>query len=487
MTDRGSGERLPLFALAACSAVALLTYYFSGFTIVDHDPFVMGEVARRVVEGEALYREVWDNKPPLAILFYAPAQLLVPMSYVGQQLFGAVWTGAQGAIAFGLLRGHSTLVRSLAAALVLLLPLSRPDFIWASSEDAVNLFALALTLIAYRIARRGHWRTWELGLAGALAVLAFHCRQPGILFAIPVGLFLLVGPDRAAEKARGIAAMAAGALVGAVLTLAIVLPVTDLSSYLHAMFVAPRHYVASQGPAAGWVVHEQLMMLRGQPYLLICPFALLVASGWRERLLIALVGVVSIAAVLAPLREFGHYQEQLIPLLVLCAVIATRALEALSRPIAQSYAATLMVFCVMNAGILARELRNDDGEMAELDTVVDVIESEHVKAPGTLLAIGRHSAYIYFRTRVAPVHKFHWDYFLGADGYLPEAPTSVMQAIAERPPTWLAVDALTLSASRQTPPPTRTAQLVQTLCKGQACEPVAHTQRWSVLRISRTH
>jgi hypothetical protein len=187
--------------------------------------------------------------------------------------------------------------------------------------------------------------------------------------------------------------------------------------------------------------------------------------------------------VLAPLGPWGHYQEQIIPLLVLSAVVAVRALEGASRSAALAYGAALVVFYIFNAMVTAYILRPDDGEMAELDEVARVIETSNAATPGTVLAVGKHSSYVYFRTRVTPVHKYHWDVFFDADGFLPQPPADVVREIIERPPTWLAVDAATLSAARESPGTTRGQQLVQRLCGLTACDEVARTRRWHVLRI----
>ena len=476
-------DRLAAVILAGCLVLEVFVYYSSSFTIVDPDPFVMGEVARRVAEGEVLYREAWDNKPPLSLLFYLPSQFFAPMSYLGQQLFGALWTAILSLVAFTLLRGESTLVRSVAASLTLVLPLSRSEFVWASSEDAVNLFALALTFIAYRIARRGTWLNWELPLTGALAVVAFHCRQTGILFAIPVGMLVLFGPHRLVEKVRGVAAIAAGAGAGIAITLAIVLPLSDFSSYFYSVFVGPQRFVGDRVTQVRQVVRDQLLEVRHHPYLLIGIFAVLAAAGRWERLVLIAVAAVSGLAVLGPMGPWSHYQEQLIPLLVLSAVIAVRRLEGVSRSAAAAYAAALVGFFAFNGVVTGRLLHDDQGVMAEADAVVRVIEAENAQTPGRLLAVGRNSAYIYYRTRVTPVHKYHWDFFFDSGDFLPESPADVVKDIIQRPPTWLVVAVPTFARYRESPGETHLGQLVYALCGARLCDTVARTQNWHVLRV----
>ena len=87
----------PALALAGAVAyVALLTSAAGG--IADHDVFVMARVARDVLDGKALYGQAWDNKAPLAILFYAVPAAIAPRSYAAVQLWLGLWRVGQAAI-----------------------------------------------------------------------------------------------------------------------------------------------------------------------------------------------------------------------------------------------------------------------------------------------------------------------------------------------------------------------------------------------------
>lgn len=476
-------ERIVKLLLGAALLVEVGGYWISARTLVDHDALVMGEVARRVVEGEQLYSEAWDNKPPLALLFYAPAQALAPGSYLGQQMFCALWTLLQAACAFMLLRAESTLVRSTVTALVLLLPLSRTDFVWASSEDAVGLFALVLTLIGYRILRRESWLGWEPWLCGALATVAFHMRQPGILFAALPLLSMAIAPKAIGAKLLGALQMAGGALLGLGVVLAIVLPTTDWASYIDAMFVAPQRYGMMSAAQLHWAFREQLVILRTHPYILMVLLALVWAPGARDRWLVLASVAVSVVVVLAPCKPFGHYQEQLIPMLVLVTLVALRALQASAPSIAATYGAALVAFYLGNALITAELLRNDHGEQAELDTIVRALERENKLHPGTLFATGPNSAYIYFKSRVRPVHpRYHWDLFLDMP-YLPEPNEQVVAAILDKPPSYLVIDRATYASYTAAPGTRRRSQLVHTLCTTHACEPRGSTEHWLLLAV----
>ena len=72
--------------------------------------------------------------------------------------------------------------------------------------------------------------------------------------------------------------------------------------------------------------------------------------------------------------------------------------------------------------------------------MVRFVESES-RPDDTLLAVGGNSAYIYFRSKVEPCHKLHWDVFFGwlAVALHLDIDTA-MDAIVAKPPTWIAID-----------------------------------------------
>lgn len=476
--------RLAKLGLIAAIVVEVLAYYLSSHTLVDHDPLVMGEVARRVLDGEVLYREAWDNKPPLALLFYAPAQWIAPTSYLAQQLFCAIWTGAQALVTYLWLRGESGLVRNVATSLVLLLPLSRTDFAWASSEDAVNLFALLLALLGYRILRRGAWLGWEPWLAGALALIAFHVRQTGILFAGLPLLAIVTAPQGVRAKGGALAQMTAGGAVGLGLSLALVFATTDFGAYIETMFIGPQRYGATDLAKLHWIIREHLVSASQHPYFLMTLIALLVAADWRDRWFVLVLVALSGVTILAPSKPFGHYQEQLIPLLVLGGIVALRNLQSHSGVAAGAYGNALVLFFLISALITGELLRNDHGHIAELDSVVETLAREDAKDPGTLLAIGEDSAYLYFRSRVKPVNqKYHWDLFFDADDFLPEAPEQVVASILAHPPTWLVLDEETIATSQAGTSDKRRYRLARELCSTHTCEPIASTEKWQTFRV----
>lgn len=479
-------SRVASAALPSAVLLCIAGYLLSAGTLYDHDCLVMGEVARRVAEGQRLYAETWDNKPPLALLFYLPAQFVAPGSYLAQQVFCALWTLLQGGLTFRLLSGESRLVREGATCLVLLMPLSRLDFAWASSEDAVNLFTLTLTLLGYRMLRRGDFLGWEAWLVGGATVLGFHARQTGAVFALLPCLAVLLSPQPWRRKAQAAGAMLGGALVGAALVLALVFAVSDFAEYVQAVFVGPRRYGKTDLGTLHWVIREQLTQARGQVYGVLFLFALLLAQDARQRMLVLVAAAAGVLCVLAPSKPFGHYQEQLIPALILMAVVCLKALEAQSAQVAQAFTAALVLFFAGNVLASAEELRKDEGVQDELNQVVSMLEAASPSPDERLLAMGENSAYFYFKSKLKPVHRFHWDLFFDAQSFLSVPPDTVVEEILSAPPAWFVLHRQVLEQLRVSANAPNAAKLALGLEASGAYEEFGSTPNYRVLRRRKT-
>lgn len=427
-------------ALWGIAALSLIAYASSAGTLVDHDCLVMGACARRVLAGEVLYDTVWDNKPPLALLFYVLPQALAPGSYLAQQVFGWAWTLGQSLLAWYLLGFESRLVRLVAACLVLLMPLFRVDFVWASSEDVVNLFSLVSCLIAYRIAVRGAWTRAELFVSGLVVALALHARQTGVLLGIlPVVALLMT---RRAGRAGGLVAYAIGGMCGLAVVLVLVVLTGDLAGYVQTVFVGPWQYSRGGPDSGSGGIKDHVFGLQHQAVLLLLVLAPFLVAG-RRRQVVILTASIALAglAVLAPMKPFGHYQQQLIPVVVIATAAVVRALETHSRSLAVRFAAALLLFFSANAAVTAGRLWQDDGSIAEMETALEVAESA-ASPDDTIFAVGRRSAYFYFRSRLQPVHTIHWDlFFTWLADVLPMDVGEVSEAIVQKPPHWLFIDA----------------------------------------------
>ena len=188
----GQIARKPTILITVLTLVLLPGYLLTARKLTDDDCFVMGEVAQRVLAGERLYEQAWDNKPPLALLWYAAPLAVAPGSYTALQamLFGLV--AVEALVTSALLREEPAWFRILAGGLILLVPLQRPAFAWASSEDVANFFLVPVVLGSYRALRRGGMGLVGWAAIGAALALAFHGRQTAAAFAL-VPLTVLAG------------------------------------------------------------------------------------------------------------------------------------------------------------------------------------------------------------------------------------------------------------------------------------------------------
>ena len=505
---------------AGALAVAFIAYILTSGKIADHDAFVMGEVAQRLAAGKLLYLEAWDNKPPLALLFYYPSQALAPGSYLAQQVFTFLWTAAQALATFILLRGEKLWIRGVIAILVLWAPLMRTDFAWGSSEDAVNGFTILLAVLGYRVFRDGNISLMQWLICGMAAVFALHARQPGVLFlALPLAA-LAASPQTRQAKLRALAGIAGGGIIAFAAVVGIMLLISDWTSYLSIMVKGPMHYSGAQqyleskaagGAAAGTQLAtgsalpgfkafliEKLLVIRnvllehftilGSDILFVFPvLAVVFNTGRRWRMIAALFLGTGLAAVLLPMKLFSHYHQQLIPVFAIGTLFLLRRLDEVSAPLAKSLAIGLLGILLLKVGLTAEALRYDNGEKAEMAQVIRLIEAESRPAE-RLFTVGRNSAYIYYRSHIPAVHKIHWDLFFGwLSRYLPVNIATVMDEITTSPPAWIVIDRNDHEKYLLRPDPAgegdvRIGELLRRLDQKYHYEMIQQVGRWRVLR-----
>ena len=442
--------RIPRAALWLAAGAVLAAYALSSLSILDDDPFVMGEVAQHVVAGKRLYLGIWDNKPPLAILIYALPQVFASGSYLGIQLMAGVWALAQAWVWLALVPSESRAVRVGGAALLALLPLSDFRFAWLSSEDASNGFVLLALLGAYRCFDSRRIRASDALLMGAGLVLAFHARQTAALLGAPCLVALALSEESPRRKLEGLALLAAGALVAWAAVIALVLAVGDLRGYLYAVFVAPGRY-AGQPRGLIELVSE---FRNGWTTFVILGAAGFLAVVSRVRLFAVTVAAATLAATVAPMRAHLHYWEQVIPGLVLLAHMAARELEPGRK--ALWALAMLPAFVLGNVGWTLAKCATDRST-ARAAAAAHAIDSQ--AHPGDRLFVGGHYAgTIYFFSRLEPANMYFWEYYLyGVPKVLPTPIETVLTEYREHPPELLVLGDDMLGAVRATPHPDENA------------------------------
>lgn len=510
------------FWLFCALVVALAAYVIGSGKIVDHDAFVMGDVAQRVAGGAALYSEAWDNKPPLALMFYFPAQWLAPGNYLVQQVFTFFWTAGFAIVAFFLLRGEKRWIRLTVTTIILWMPLTRGGFIWGGSEDVVNGFSIILALAGYRICRDGKISPGMWLVSGMAAIWAFHARQTGILFlGLPI-LALLSSPELRREKWRSASALAFGSGIAFLVMIALMLVVSDWQSYLDALFNRALKYggvttnipavenasvAAASPPSGGFLsafierVLSQTHVIRnvlvfhfsalGSDLLLFIPLlAIFIGKNWQWRLFMAALLIISLLAVLLPMKQFSHYHQQLIPAFAVGTLLILRRLQDVSPAAVRWVALPLLLVIFLKLSVTTTALADDDGEQAAMNGVVQLIESESAK-DATLFAAGHNSAYIYYRSKLSPIHKIHWEHFFGWLAiYLPVNVDTVMAEINAAPPDWVILDQSVAREYWQSPmgefsKRNRLESLLGSLNASYDYQLRKHVDRWRIFRLEK--
>jgi hypothetical protein len=474
----------PVLAAAGAAAyVGLLVSAAGGFA--DHDVFVMARVARDVLDGKALYAEAWDNKAPLAILFYAVPVSIAPGSYPAIQLWLGLWLVAQAAIVwFGLGRASGA-SRWIAVGLLLLLPLQRAEWCWPSSEHAGNLFVVVALVVAWRVAIRRVVRLPDLAAAGAAVALAFNVRQNQVLLGIvPVLAVLVAFRGRWRDAVRPLAAFAAGVALAWALVLGVVLVASHgaLGGYVRAVFLAPAAYGRSWGEAA-WLV----TLLRNDLTVFLAFAVALVSLTGAHRWLSAALTVTTVAVMLLPMRGHPHYWVQAFPAAALLGALAVDALGIVPGRVAALQGAIVAGLLTVSGLFTVSDLAAS-GERERLDAVGAEIRSAlgPDSTGGTLFAAGRLSAYLYFSTSAPTAHPIFWqDWMFGSlRSVLPMPIEEVLRGYSEQPPSVIAIDEDTVQRVLHEPAPDEEADvpLLRTLlASGQYAE-VGRDNGWRILR-----
>jgi hypothetical protein len=414
-------------------AASAALYHGTSYAIYDGDCFVYSVVARDILAGKKLYLDTWDNKPPLAYLFYMAAELVRPGSFGVLQALLGVWL-ALGALAFVHLTRPTIGTASWVTALFLaIFPASTASFAWASTENIVNPFALLQLAIALRVRKRGTFTTLEALGVGALMTVCLHMRQNTLLFGL-VPLHELLRSPSSRERWRALGLSAAGAAVTFVPLAAFIALTTDLHEYLNVTFALPGRFAAASNRL------DALSLLRSfsgtELSIVLClftPWAFL--RGPRSLVLLAVT--VSFAVCVSPNRAYPHYLASLIPVAGFFILIALDNEEDLFRPQALGVLLALAMLGLPNA---VRTVRGalKEGTTAKLDAFARGIDV--LSAPSDrLLVIGPEEAapYIYFASNVRHAHRIFSDgYFDGPTSQMiPEPIDAVLRDYLASPPT----------------------------------------------------
>lgn len=301
---------------------------------LSDDEAIYATVAREMLSGHALYRDVVDHKPPAVYVVYAATQAIGgPTS--GMVLLHALLIGvvfATGLLLARIVQRHwpGTDPRAPAAAALLWIVFTTTlvdvDALAANCE----LFMMLPLVAAVAVFLDARGRLGHLALAGFLVGVACLFKYQGGIQLPLFGLALLLGrgDDGLGRRLLGIAAIAAGFL--AMIAIAVLL-LWHAGALTAAIFWLRFNFAYIE---AGTSWHEVVRRFAVRGGLVLGSAALLyvlgvaaVVAARREPLVRFVAGwlVVSAIAVCMGGRFFGHYFHQLTaPLAVLAAPATVR-------------------------------------------------------------------------------------------------------------------------------------------------------------------
>jgi len=272
--------RLRSAAVAAASlAYGIGLTLLRGRPTIDLDGGVFVSVAARLLDGDRLYTQVWDNKDPL--FFYTDAAALWVGGWRGPFLLDALWLAIAAGATLLLLRRLDASLHVQTVGFVVYPLLLTGQWYYAGYS---MLAALALAPLATWLWARGNSEA-----AGAVVVAGalFKANLVLVLLAGPLALLALGLPEgrRAARFARG----AGGLLVAAGVAVALLAALGELGAYVDTLrenaSYANRVLVANGRPGGihGHVRVAETATVHARPLIVVFALACIAAVPLLRR------------------------------------------------------------------------------------------------------------------------------------------------------------------------------------------------------------
>jgi hypothetical protein len=468
----------PLLLLGLCAVMLVVLYGSTAEQIYDHDCFGYAVAARGLLEHKVLYKTTWQDKPPFAILFFVIPQLFARGSYSALQIALGVWMALQALIVFVMLRKYNPLAALLTGVLLALLPLTRLEFIWPSTEHLSNTFILINCIFGYIFIRESGFTLSQCFLAGSATCAGFHCRQTALLSAAIPGIAILLAPCTAMQKLKGIACAALGSAAVFLFVFALIAWLGDWNGYLYTVFTYPKLY------AAGFSIEAVLAMAGGYfsiPVALLTLALLPAALASRYRTLVIVAALVSIAMAVAPFRVAFHYLASMLPLAGLLFFLwldADEKGDAAMPRFKLNLAGGVAAFALL-AGLQNIVWASTHPNTALLSDVAGKIDTLAEKSD-TLFVVGDHADCIYYFSKVPPANTYFMDFQLDPhwSEILPEKIETVLARYRSEPPGIITIHTNLLGLKLKL----NSLNLVNELLNSGAYRPAGEKNGWSFFK-----
>jgi hypothetical protein len=397
------------------------------------DASIFSTVGWRLAEGDALYAEAWDHKPPGA---YVPHLLAHLLADAPAGAWFATWLLSVLALAGAAIAVRGVLgragIRPLAAdGGALLFVLGAAAYLVSLGGGMSETFALPALAVALLAAVGGRWML--AGLAGALAVIVS-------LQAVPVVAALAV---LGATRATGITARRAGLVAAAALTVVGAAAVAvwangglaAAADALVAYSAAYRQVTARSGGASAfslvpWTLLVMLPLLVGIGLAVVNRRRL---AGGRLALASATWILAGVALVVVQGRFYAHYAA---PLVIPMAILGGLGLDAAWRSAPARARGAIVVVPMLLAVAVAMAVGAAGAAQEQAPILASNRRAEAVAerirsltAPDDSIFVWGNDARIYELAGRAPAARYVYLYPLLTPGYVSE--TRIAEVVAE--------------------------------------------------------
>jgi hypothetical protein len=449
-TSDSASSRLRLLTCVEVILVATvpIIYWLCSREAISADPYVYGQVAKELLAGKRLYATTWQDKPPLAFVFYAVPQLFAPRSYAASVIWLSLCLVVQ-AMMFRWVFRSTRLGAFSCLAFILLFPMRSPDNIWPSTEHFSNLFIAANLLIAFFIFRGQKASNGLAIAAGALSCLGFHVRQTALFSGLLPVLGTLLAKQPAKSKATSIAVMAGAGLVCWGLVLGFVAAVGDLHGYFYTVFVYPRLYAAGGPPGS----LPSLLSRMQESLPLLAALCLGLTAGKKYQWLAVAACVVGFFSCILPQRNFEHYWLNLMPYIALMVGVAMLESPAGQGKINVAVAAWLLAFGIFWTVMRLMAVSLHPTELA-YERIANV--TDRTAPPGaTLLVVGAPPCQaIQFASKLPAANTYFFDVQFTPPwcDMLPRSLTEIFTEYEANPPGVIDIEKNLLAQVQAKPP-----------------------------------
>lgn len=353
-------------AAAAIFLISLVIRSYAFFMPVVGDESVYGILGRKAMMGAALYKDIYEMKPPLLFYSYGLSTSIFGWGTTGLRLTGLLLVLFNSFMVYSIARRFTSVAFSALVGAICFFFLN--NLYAYATETAAEHFYMSLVLSGYYLLIHPKPKSASLNLfiAGFLIAGAAMIKQTAALFGM--GALLLVvwysfvkNPNYPRKKLpKTILFLGLGAIAMIALNLLPLVLYGTLTEAKYWLFTVPSQYATEISSASRWVYMEALggRILQYQTTTII--FALLglasLAVNYKEKYFPFLL-ILSTISILVLFPGFRFYSQYWIPLMTVLALSLISLKDAITK---LKWKAGVVLALVALAAVLVDTIKHKD-------------------------------------------------------------------------------------------------------------------------------